>query len=138
MSIPHVDTDVIIRLVTGDDPAKRQAATRLFQRVENGELELAIPDIAIADAVYVLASRRLYGLPREDVAMALTTILRLSGIHVRNKRTMLEALDLYRSTNLDFGDCYIVASMRQSDTRIVYAYDRDFDRFPDVQRREPE
>lgn len=138
MSIPHVDTDVIIRLVTGDDPAKRQAATRLFQHVENGELELAIPDIAIADAVYVLASRRLYGLPREDVAMALTTILRLSGIHVRNKRTMLEALDLYRSTNLDFGDCYIVASMRQSDTRIVYAYDRDFDRFPDVQRREPE
>jgi predicted nucleic acid-binding protein len=27
MSVPYVDTDVLIRLLTGDDPAKQAAAT---------------------------------------------------------------------------------------------------------------
>jgi len=31
MPIPFVDTDVIVRLITGDDPIKQQAARALFK-----------------------------------------------------------------------------------------------------------
>ena len=56
---PFVDTDVILRLLTGDDPTKQQAARVLFEQVEKGVLTLAAPDTVIADAVFVLASKLL-------------------------------------------------------------------------------
>ena len=58
MSVPYVDTDVIIRLVTGDDAAKQAAARVLFRAVEDGQLTVAAPYTVIADAVFVLASPR--------------------------------------------------------------------------------
>ncbi|MBM4418991.1 MAG: type II toxin-antitoxin system VapC family toxin [Chloroflexi bacterium] len=36
MTDPYVDTDVLIRLITGDDPTKQMAAARLFHRVATG------------------------------------------------------------------------------------------------------
>jgi predicted nucleic acid-binding protein len=64
MAHPYVDTDVIIRLPTGDDPAKQQAARELFEQVEQGALTLAAPDTVIADAVFVLASKKWYNKSR--------------------------------------------------------------------------
>ncbi len=63
MTVPYVDTDVIIRLGTGDDPAKQAAARALFRAVEEGRLTVAAPYTVIADAVFVLSSPRTYGLP---------------------------------------------------------------------------
>lgn len=62
MTYPYIDTDVIIRLLTGDDPQKQTAAKALFEQVERGTLTIAAPDTVIADAVFVLSSPRLYHL----------------------------------------------------------------------------
>jgi len=132
-----VDTDVIIRLVTGDDPAKQAAAVALFERVEAGDLSLSAPDTVIADAVYVLASPRLYGRPREEIKDILTTLIRLPGFAVAGKPTVLRALDLYEQTGVDFGDAMLVAAMAEAGERHLYAYDADFDRFA-LTRLEPE
>lgn len=50
----YVDTDVIIRLLTADDPTKAAEAGALFEAVEQGHVTLAAPDTVIADAVFVL------------------------------------------------------------------------------------
>ena len=55
MADPFVDTDVLIRLLTGDDLDKQARAATLFEQVEAGTLSVAAPDTVIADAVYVLA-----------------------------------------------------------------------------------
>lgn len=134
MTYPHVDTDVLIRFLTGDDPVKQAEAAILFRRVENGESTVAAPDTVIADAVYVLASRRLYGLPRAQVRALLSPLVRLPHFRVQNRRQVLRALDIYGSTNLDFGDAIIVAAMELSGSRLLYSYDADFDRIPTVDR----
>src|SRR5919204_2762662 len=129
MAYPFIDTDVIIRFLTGDDPAKQERAARLFEQVEQGNATLAAPDTVIADAVYVLSSPRLYNLPRQEVAALLIPLVRLSGFRVQNRRAVLAALNLYGygATKLDFGDALIVASMAQSGSRSVYSFDADFD-----------
>jgi predicted nucleic acid-binding protein len=137
MSAPFLDASVIVRFVTGDDPDKFRASTALLQSVEDGDLTLALPDIVLGEVVYVLGSPRLYGLDRTDVSTALSTIVRLPGIQMQNKRIMLEALDLYRQTRADFADCYVVAGIRNTAASQVYSYDRDFDRFSDIERVEP-
>lgn len=137
MSEAHVDTDVIIRLLTGDDLAKQQAARTLFEQVESGDITLAAPDTVIADAVYVLSSPRLYAQSRAQVSAMLGRLVRLPGFRVAQRPLLLAALQLYAATSIDFGDAMILASMRQEGSDTLYSYDRDFERFPDVRRREP-
>jgi predicted nucleic acid-binding protein len=138
MTIPYIDTDVIIRLLTGDDVVKQAAAAALFQRVEARSFAVAAPDTVIGDAVYVLASPRLYNLARAQVAALLTSLVRLSHFHVQNRRTVLTALQLYGMTSgLDFGDAMIIAAMQQNESQEVYSYDRHFDKIAGIQRQEP-
>lgn len=132
-----IDTDLIIRYLTGDDPGKQRAAADLFERLEAREIALDVVDTVIADAVFVLTSSRHYGLSREETGNALSTLVAAPGLVMRNKRAVLEALSLFSSTRLDFGECMIVASMRASDSSTLYSYDRDFDRFNDIERVEP-
>jgi len=137
MSNPFVDTDVIIRLLTGDDPAKQARAAALFQQVEDGHLTLDAPDTVIADAVYVLASRALYARPRTEIRELLSALVRLPGFQVRNKRVVLRALEIYGTTSRDFGDAMLIAGMDQRRSKELYSYDRGFDAFPTVTRLEP-
>lgn len=113
MTQPFIDTDVIIRFLTGDDPDKQAAATALFEQVEQGFLTVQAPDTEIAGAVYVLSSPRLYHVARRDIQEMLAALDRLPQFHVQNRWSVLQALDLYASTKLDFGDALIIASMQQ-------------------------
>ena len=137
MSEPFVDADVIIRLLTGDDPEKQAEAAALFGEVEAGRLTIAAPDTVIADAVYVLSSPRLYRLPRLQVEALLRPLVRLGNFRVSNKAIVQEALYLYASSPIDFGDAMIVASMQQAGSEVVYSYDADFDRLATVVRHTP-
>ena len=132
-----VDTEVVVRLLTGDDPAKQQAAHQLFGRVEQGELELCAPITMIADAVYVLSSPRLYHVPRADVRDMLVTLMRLPNLKLENKMSVVGALELFGATTLDFGDALIIASMRQAGVETLYAFDLDFDHHEGIVRVEP-
>src|SRR5258706_1962551 len=137
MTQPFIDTDVIIRLLTGDDPEKQAAATTLFEQVEQGTLTVTAPDTVIADAVYVLSSPRLYHLARSEVRELLTALVHLPHFQVQNRLAISRALELYGSSKLDFGDVLIIASMEQQHSQILYSHDADFDRFDGIIRQEP-
>lgn len=138
MTIPYLDTDVIVRLLTGDDPEKRVAATALFQQIEKGDLTVAAPDTVIADAVYVLSSPRIYHLPRAQVAALLAPLVRLPHFHVQNRRAVLDALHLYGTMGgFDFGDAMLIASMQHENSQTIYSYDRHFNRIAGIRRLEP-
>jgi predicted nucleic acid-binding protein len=137
LTYPLLDTDIIVRFLTGDDPAKQRAARALFDDVMNGIIKLIVPVTVIADAVFVLASPRLYKLPRSEIAAMLGALVRLTNLRVHHRRAVLRALELYGDHNIDFGDALILAMMDLAGSTVVYSYDRDFERFPGIQRREP-
>jgi len=51
---------------------------------------------------------------------------------------VLSALAIYTKLNIDWTDAFIAAQMKERDQREIYSYDRDFDKFPEVARIEPE
>ncbi len=133
-----VDTNVLIRLLTQDDPTKATRCLELFQRANRGERDLATSEAVIAETVYVLASRRLYGLPREEIAVRLGAVLVGSRLRLDHKVAVLEALQLYGSTRLHFVDCLCVAhARREAFPHAVYSYDQDLESFPGIRRLEP-
>ncbi len=137
MADPFIDTNILIRFLTKDDPEKQAKATALFQRVEKRDLTVIVPVLVIAEAVYVLSSPRLYNLPRHVVFGMLDPLVRLPNFKVHNRRTVIQALNLYLATNLDFEDAFIVVSMAQSGSNILYSYDTHFDRVRGLARRVP-
>jgi predicted nucleic acid-binding protein len=138
LSGAQVDADVVIRLLTGDDPSKQRAAAQLFARVERGEIRLRTPSTTIADAVYVLTSRRLYGWSQRQVQAALGPLVMLPAFEVAERETVARALALFAAqARLDFGDAMVAASAQETGGTDVYSYDRDFDRVPGIRRLEP-
>lgn len=137
MDTAFIDADVIVRFLTGDDPAKQERATHLFERVEQGKVRLTTPVTTIADVVYVLSSPRLYGVERARVAAMLIALLRLPGFVVPQGESVTRALSLFGASKIDFGDAFIAASMLTDDTDTLYSYDRDFDKLTGIRRLEP-
>ncbi|MDQ3044412.1 MAG: hypothetical protein M3R06_04565 [Chloroflexota bacterium] len=98
---------------------------------------LIAPEIVIANAVFVLSSKRLYALEREHVAELLSPLVRLPGFHVRNRGAVLRAFAIFATNRVDCGDVMIVANVERTGIGEMVSYNRDSDRFPDINRSEP-
>ena len=133
-----VDANIFVRLVTQDDLDKARRCHELLERANQGEIELVTSEAVIAETVYLLASSRLYGRPREEIASRLGALLTGSRLRLDHRETVLEALEPYGSTRLHFVDCLCVAHARRpAIPHAVYSYDRGLDRIPDIPRLEP-
>ena len=131
-----LDTNIILRYLTGDDPVKAQACLSLFQRVREGQEELATSDTVLAEVSYVLTSQ--HRLSHPEIAARLRPLVGLRGTKLSRKRVVLRALELYEQhPRLDFEDALSVAHMEQLGIQEIVSYDRDFDHVPGVVRTEP-
>ena len=132
-----VDTNIFLRHLTGDDPGKARACLALFQRAQRKEIALTTAESVIAEVVYVLSSKQLYNVARQDIRALLYPLLTLPGLRLTYRKSYLRALDLYATHSLDFADALIIAQMERQQIADVYSYDRDFDRIATINRVEP-
>jgi predicted nucleic acid-binding protein len=132
-----IDANIFIRHLTRDDPEKAQACFDLFRRAERNEVKLTTSEAVIAEVVYVLASKQLYNLPREQIRGLLRPLVSLPGLKLPQRRMYLRALDLYAAYAIDFEDALLVAQMERQKVTEVYSYDRDFDQVDGITRLEP-
>ena len=136
-AMAFLDTNIIIRYLTRDDPDKAACAYALLQAVEHNQRQVTTTEAVLAEVVYVLASRRLYNVARPVIRQRLLDILALPGLRLANKSVYRRALDLYASGTLDFTDCLIVARMEHAKITDVFSFDRDFEQIPGITRIEP-
>ena len=132
-----LDANVILRFLTRDDPEKAERCKELLQRVDQGELELTTSESIIAEVVYVLSSRRLYGLTPERIRSLLLPIIALRGLRLPSRQCYLRALDIYATHGIDFEDALAVAHMERRGITQILSYDEHFDRVEGIERREP-
>lgn len=132
-----LDTNILIRYLTKDDPEKAARAYAFLLQVEQGTTLATTAEAVIAEVVYVLSSKTLYNVPRPTIRQRLIAIIDLPGLRLPNKPIYRRALDLYATTNLDFVDCVVVAQMERAKLTRLLSFDRDFDTIPGITRVEP-
>ena len=132
-----VDTNVFVRVLARDNPARLAASLALFKRAERGEVDLVTSEAIVAEVVYVLSSNVLYKLGRSDIVTLLKPMIDIKGLKIDRKREILAALNLYGSSRLDFEDCLAVTHSQKRTKGRIYSYDRDFDKAAGIQRLEP-
>jgi predicted nucleic acid-binding protein len=73
---------------------------------------------------------------RKEVATKLLAFLQSRGIEAVESGRIVDALKRCRDRNAHFADAYLAASAVELENPIA-SFDRDFDKFKDVQRIEP-
>lgn len=126
-----VDTNVLIRHVTGDPAAMAQRATATL----GGRESLLVTDVVFAECVFVLETY--YDLARSRVAELLGAALALPAVATLSKPLLLRALEVYEGYRLDFVDSYLVAQAELTGVGKISSFDRSIDRVASVTRREP-
>lgn len=134
MSRLLLDTNVIVRFLTGDHPAHSPRSRKLFARAAAGDVTLVATDLALAETVWVLQS--FYSLDRNAISAALKDLIDSAGIEVENKATLLSALRSFAQTDVNFVDAYH-AAVATAESIAIASFDRDFDQFAGVKRVEP-
>ncbi|MFZ4719248.1 MAG: PIN domain-containing protein [Ilumatobacteraceae bacterium] len=126
-----VDTNVLVRHLTGDPPAMAARATAFL--TEQPALYLA--DLIVAETVYVLES--FFEAPRHQIAAAMRSLVSMRSMVTADPALLLRAVEVYEVHRLDFAEAYLVANAERSGVGAVASFDRAVERMPTVRRVEP-
>jgi predicted nucleic acid-binding protein len=126
-----LDTNILIRHLTGDPPALARRAHAFLASAD----ELLVPDLIVAEVVYVLES--FYEVDRKQVAQLVRAVIGFPAIVVVDVPLLLRALEVYELDQIDFAEAYLVASAEASGVGVIASFDRSIDRVSTVQRIEP-
>lgn len=103
-----IDTNVLVRLLTGDEPAQSAASHKLFANEE-----IFIPDTVLLETEWVL--RAAFELGRSDICTALRRICGLRNVTVSDGQVVAQALD-WHEAGFDFADAFHLALSQNQDS----------------------
>ena len=126
-----VDTNILIRHLTGDPPEMAHRATAYLESAT----EILLTDLVVAETVYVLES--FYEAPRRDVAGAIRSLVLMDVVVCVDVAVLLRAIEVYETDRLDFAEAYLVACAETTGVGRVVSFDRSIDRVSTVERIEP-
>ena len=126
-----VDTNVLVRHLTGDPPAEARRASAFLS---TGHV-LLLTDVILAELVYVLSSYS--ERPRGEVARAARSLLAFPSIAVRDPLLLHRAIELFETERFAFHDAYLVAAAERTGIGRVASFDRDLDRVTTIERIRP-
>ena len=130
-----VDTNVFMRYLTRDDPAKYEKCREMFKRALKGEITISTSAMVIAELIWTLLSY--YKVPKADVVEKISVIVGTENLFIPDKDVLADALVLYARKNIDFIDAYNAVSMRYHGLVEIYSYDEDFETVEGIKRTEP-
>ena len=125
-----LDTNILVRHLTGDPPAMAARATAYLR---SGP-DLLLVDLIVAETIYVLES--FYEAPRAQVADAIRSLLASPSITTVDPQLLLRAIEVYE-VGLDFAEAYLVACAETTGLNQVVSFDKAIDRVTTIQRIEP-
>jgi predicted nucleic acid-binding protein len=126
-----VDTNILVRHLTGDPPEMAERATRYLAVERN----LLLADLVVAETVYVLES--FYEAPRGQVAEAIRSLIAFDSIVCVDPSLLLRTVEVYETDRLDFAEAYLVACAESTGVGRVTSFDHAIDRVSTVERVEP-
>lgn len=99
------------------------------------ERDLLLPDLIVAETVYVLES--FYEAPPDQVAEAIRSMIAFESIVCVDPALLLRAIEIYETDGLDFAEAYLVACAESTEVGRVASFDKAIDRVQTVERVEP-
>jgi predicted nucleic-acid-binding protein len=117
-----LDTNVVVRYLTHDDPAQATAAIRVLDSLSQdspGFLSL----IVIAELVWVLEGS--YRFKKNEIERVLDTLLRSKELVIERAEIVFQALRKFSASRADFADCLIERCGHAADCQSTVTFDQN-------------
>ena len=122
-----VDTNVLVRLITRDDPRQSAAAEEF---IGSGAW---VPHIVIVEAMWVLAS--VYGLDPPAMATGVEMLLNHRDLTLQDGDAVAAALEQFRAhPSIGFSDCLVLEVARKAGHLPLGTFDRGLARLDGAER----
>ena len=116
-----VDTNLFLRYLTKDDPARYGRCRDLFKKAVEGEVSLHTSEMVIAELIWTLLSY--YKVPKAEVIEKVSIIISTPNLHLVDKAIIADSLVLYSQRNIHFMDAYNTLFMKFHGLGKIYSYD---------------
>lgn len=122
-----VDTNVLVRLVTRDDPRQVAAAEAFVAR------GAWVPHLVLVEAMWVLDA--VYELGPVEVAKAVEMLLNHKDLTLQDADAVASALAVFRKKlSLSFSDCLVLEVARKAGHLPLGTFDRELSKLDGAQR----
>jgi predicted nucleic-acid-binding protein len=120
--VKALDTNLLVRFVTRDDPAQARRAKALFDRAEERGERFYVPLVVVAEFCWVLRSA--YDYPREEVLFALEQLGRMEILQFESEARVQELIRIGRGERMELPDLLIGLSAREVGCESTLTFDR--------------
>jgi predicted nucleic-acid-binding protein len=117
-----LDTNVVIRYLTQDDPKQAPIATRLMEKTLGSDDPGFISLVVLAEVVWVLVS--LYSVDRAGVSDVVNGLLITEQLRVESAELVWQARRRYEASKADFSDALIAECAVAAGCKRAVTFDR--------------
>ena len=118
-----LDTNILVRFLTADDPEQAEAALRLVENTESAGDRLHVSNVVLVELVWVLRGGR-YAFSRVEVADALGALLDATVFEIQDRDLIRRAAAAFRIGPADFSDYLIGEHDRRAGCTATLTFDR--------------
>ena len=118
-----LDTNVLVRYLTQDDPAQFAKAAAFIDAASEREERFLVNTPVVCELVWVLTA--VYDYSREEIAEALEQIFTTAQFEIERLDEARQALGDFRSSKADFSDALIGRINRSLGATHTVTFDRD-------------
>jgi predicted nucleic-acid-binding protein len=124
--MPAIDTNVLVRLLVGDDARQRALALSLVERCTDSDDTLFVPVTVTLELEWVLRAR--YRLARDAILETFVGLLETRELEFHEEATVERALYYFRSTRADFAECLHLGATITHERTPFMTFDRQASR----------
>lgn len=108
-----VDTNVIVRLLTGDDPLQFERSKALFST----DNSIFIPTSVVLECEWVL--RYAYDFKQPEITTAFQSLFGLPNVHLENPSVIANAIEWHQN-GMDFADAIHLALSEEAEAFMTF------------------
>ena len=117
-----LDTNILVRLLTGDDTAALTRVEALLRTAQEQDETFRVTDLVLLELLWVLRSS--YRLDRSKILDAIDALLNAATLSFQSAASVNQFLAIGRATSLDLADILIGLNAKQQGCETTHTLDK--------------
>ena len=117
-----LDTNVLVRYITQDDPRQSKMAERAIEKAVAGGAKVLVQPIVLCELVWVLESAYRYG--KSEIIAVIEQVMRTVQFEIAEKDVIWKALEDFSGGSADFSDYLIGRANERAGAQTTLSFER--------------
>lgn len=126
-----LDTNIVVRYLTQDDPVQSRRATEIFERRLSQSNPGFVSIVAMVETVWVLD--RAYGFAAEEIAAAVERLLQTEVLLIESEKEVFAAIQAVKNRYGSFSDALIGELGAKAGCSRTLTFDQKAARLPNLE-----